>query len=374
MYRYLKFCVFTSVIAVIGILMMNTPQQKVTAQDTFDRGVMLTSIVDNVIFPAQEAFVDATVQLEADVTVFVDEPSVENLAMVQASWRHTSNMWEEIDIYAFDLQMQSAHNQVDKPPVNEEFVADILSGGEDITEEYVEGLGSTSRGLPAVEYLIFNPEMTDEDIVATFEDSHRADFLVALSQNLIRKAEDIQSYWSEDGRNYAQTFIEQDQEGGIVRGTINMIANNMFYFLEEDLQMGLGEPSGIATGTDPQPELVMSPRSGQSLQSILHHVISMHRIFNGGDSDDAVGFADYLDFLGAEFDGRPLSEVINERFENTINSMEAIEQPLEVAVVENPEQIAEVYENMRQLVIPIRADMGSQLGILITISSRDGDQ
>lgn len=375
MYRTIRLSIFAiSLVVITIVLAFNTTRQTVLADDPFDRRALLTSMVENVIIPAQQAFIDVSAQLEADVATFADDPTIDNLMLVQASWRETSNAWEEIELYAFDLRLSATHNQVDKPPLNVEFVEDILNGDEEITGDYVEGIGSTSRGLPVIEYLIFDPTLSAEEIVATFDDARRLIFLVALSQNIHDKAEEIRLYWSEDGRNYAQTFIEQDQEGGVIRGTINMIANKMFLYIEEDLDMWIGEPSGIALGTDPQPDLVESLLSGQSLQHILHHLIGMKNLFNGGEADDMLGFDDYLNFLDAEFEDRPLSEVINERFDVAIASIEAVEQPLQVAVVENPEQVAEIYENIRQLMIPMRVDMGSQFNIVMTLSDRDGDQ
>ncbi len=376
MNRNFRFSILAiSCIALAFLLTFNMNQQRVQADEQFDRRAMLTSIVENVIFPAQEAFIDTSAQLEADVATFADDPTLDNLVVVQKSWRQSSNAWEEMINYALDLRLDSFHNQVDKHPLNIEFVEGILNGDDEITENYVEGIGSTSRGLPAIEYLIFDPSLSPDEILATFDDEQRMAFLVALAQNIHNKAEEIHRYWADvDGRNYAKTFIEQDQEGGTIQGSINMIVNEMFLTLEDDLDMWIGEPSGIALGTDPQPDLVESPRSGQSAQHILHHLIGLQKLFNGGEADDMLGFDDYLDFLGAEYDDTTLSEAINARFDIAITAIESLEQPLQIAVIDNPEQVAEIYEAMRQLLIPFRADMNSQLNIVITLSDRDGDQ
>lgn len=344
------------------------------AQDSFDRRAMLQSIVDNVILPGQLAFNDASNQLASAAQDFLSEPTATALSILQQAWRSASDAWEQIAIFDLDLRLTSYHNQIDKTPPNYEFIDALLQGADEITEPYVNGIGSTSKGLPAIEYLIFSIDSTPAEIIDSFADPRRRAFLLALAQNIARKASEITDYWSPDGRQYAARFIKADQSGGELQGSMNMLVNKIFVMLATDLQMWIGEPSGIATDGEARPQLVEARRSGHSLSHIAQHLIAMQRIFNGGPAEEDLGFDDYLDFLGAMFDDRPLSAVINERFASAIASIEALELPLAAAVVEAPQDIAAIYENIRQLQIPLRADMKSHLSILITLSDRDGDQ
>ena len=344
------------------------------AQDSFDRRAMLQSIVDNVILPGQLAFNDASNQLASAAQDFVSEPTATALSTLQQAWRSASDAWEQIAIFDLDLRLTSYHNQIDKTPPNYEFIDALLQGADEITEPYVNGIGSTSKGLPAIEYLIFSIDSTPAEIIDSFADPRRRAFLLALAQNIVRKAGEITDYWSPDGRQYAARFIKADHAGGELQGSINMLVNKIFVMLATDLQMWIGEPAGIATDGEARPHLVEARRSGHSLRHIVQHLIAMQRIFNGGPAEEDLGFDDYLDFLDAEFDDRLLSAVINDRFTAAIASIEALELPLAAAVVEAPRDIAAVYENIRQLQIPLRADMKSHLSILITLSDRDGDQ
>ena len=345
-----------------------------TAQGAFDRRAMLGSIIDNVVLPGQAAFTEASRDLSAAAELFISAPDEASLAALREAWRATANAWQEIALFNMDLRLTSYHNQVYKPPANYKFIDDILAGDDDISEAYVDGIGSTSKGLDALEYLIFDPDRTAAEIVDSFADERRRQFALALAQNIERKAGEIQDYWSPDGRKYAARFVKADQAGGAVQGTINMLANKIFITLQTDLEMWLGEPSGIALDGEPHSELVESPFGRHSLSHLAQRLIGLQNVFNGGTKEDHLGFDDYLDFLGAMFDDRPLSEVINERFAAAIDSIYAIELPLAVAIIEMPEDIAALYENMRQLQILLRADMKSHLSILITLSDRDGDQ
>ena len=207
------------------------------AQDSFDRRAMLQSLVDNVILPGQATFTEASLTLSAAAEQFVREPDGDNLAALHNAWRETAEAWQEIAHFNMDLRLTSIHNQVYKPPANYDFIDDILNGDDEISEAFVDGIGSTSKGLDALEYLIFDPDKTPTEIVNAFADEGRRQFALALAQNIERKAGEIRDYWSPDGRKYADRFVKADQEGGAVQGTINMLANKIFISLQTDLEM-----------------------------------------------------------------------------------------------------------------------------------------
>ena len=350
------------------------PRHNAVAAADFDRRAMLQSIVDHVIAPGQAAFIDAADNLLAATGAFLDDPEVANLEAMQAAWRNASDAWHEIAMFSLDLRITAIHNRINKPPLNKDFVADILEGAAIIDAAAVENMGSTARGMPAIAYLIFAPNESAAAIVESLANERRRDYLLALSVNLADKARELRDHWSPEGRDYGARFVNADQAAGKIQGSINMLANKLFEHMDINLQMRLGEPSGIALGEGPRPDLVESPRSQHSLAHIKHSLLGLKALFTGGVDGAAIGFDDYLDFVGAEAESGSLSDLIKARFHAALDAIDAIDLPLSRAVVEDPDTVAAAYEALRQLVIPLRADMKSQLSILITFSDRDGDQ
>ena len=356
-------------IFIVALILCIAPAAR--ADDAFDRRAMLQSLVDQVVLPGQSAFIHAADDLLARAEAFLAAPDADTLASLQEAWRGASNAWREIAMLTFDLRVTALHNQIDKPPLNVEFVEDFLNGDATINEKAVNGLGSTTRGLPAIEYLIFAPDSSPEGIVASLDDPRRADYLRALAQNIAGKSAELRHAWSPEGRDYAKRFVNADQAAGKIQGSINMLANKIYEWLAASLEMWLGDPAGITTGEEPQPELVESPRSRHSLAQIKHNLIGLRRLYTGGDG---LGLDDYLDYFGAQAESMPLSQMIKERFDAALAAADNIETPLYDAVSEDAESVAALYEAMRQLLIPLRVDMKSQLGIVLTFSDRDGDQ
>ena len=107
---------------------------------------------------------------------------------------------------------------MDKRPTNKARLEIDISESFNIDAAHVSTLGATSRGLPVIEYLIFNPDLTLDEIVAQFVSGENADrrmaYLASAAEDLHKQARDVQSYWLPEGENYAETFRNIAGGGG----------------------------------------------------------------------------------------------------------------------------------------------------------------
>jgi len=119
-----------------------------------------------------------------------------------------------------------------------------------------------------------------------------------------------------------------------------------------------------------RPDLVEAPYSGDSLPRIIATVESLRATFNGSEG---LGFDDYLNFLGAMYEDRPLSEAINAQFDASLAALRAIDEPLETAVTADQAQVEAAYEELRTLLVLFKVDMVNHLGLTLTFNDNDGD-
>ncbi|MEZ4590081.1 MAG: hypothetical protein R3D55_02920 [Chloroflexota bacterium] len=69
----------------------------------------------------------------------------------------------------------------------------------------------------------------------------------------------------------------------------------------------------------------------------------------------------------------PLSQVIDAQFVTTLAAFDEIEGSLHTAVTTNPNQVNAAYDEVRTLLVLIKADMANHLGVTLTFNDNDGD-
>lgn len=347
-----------------GIQLTQSPAQ---AQE-FDRRAMLEGLVTETILPLHEILLEKATALEAAALAFQADPTEETLTDFQAAWQETSIAFEHIQVYGFQRVMPYM-TQIDTSPPNIPFIEGYIEiepvGTLDAA--FVQNIGSSSKGLPTLEYFIF----VEDALTQLTESQNRMDYAVGAATDVKRVAEELVMQWTPEAGGFADRFIAADGEVSSVRSAVSMLSNEMIAELEDVSRFWIGGPLGFRDGGDPQPDLVEAFYSGTSVDKLIANVEGFQMALNGlGDSPS---LADYLDFLGAEYDGVPMSEAINIQAETVITALQAIESPLQVAVIEEPGAVNVAYDEGVALLQLVKTDMASQLGITVTFSDNDGD-
>lgn len=356
-------------IIVMGLLVGCTSPQEGSTE--FTRKAMLDNLVNDIVLPLNAEFVVQTAVLETAANTFSDDPTPANQQTMQDEWRTTANLWQEAKLYEFD-RMMVLHNQIAKTPTDAEFIDDIITRGlTGLDNDFIESIGSPAKGLPAIEYLIFAEDGRNDTALARLTSNPtQMEYLLAATQNLHNKAQEVQAYWLTDGNNYANTFINADGGGETFNSSLSMLNNQMVAILESSIREKLGRPLGVAAGNGTHPEAVEAALSGNSLAQIQHNLTAVHIAFTGGAG---LGLDDYLDYLGVESEGTPLSQKINDQFATTQAALNAIQPPLKTAVSQDPATVQTAYDELNKLLILIKVDMANQLGVTITFNDSDGD-
>lgn len=356
-----------------------SPAADVTAgatADGFDRRAMLENIVNELVLPAHAALATRLAELETATRAFVAAPGPETLAAAQDAWLAANLARMAVLPYRMaPVDDSLLHNRLDNRPPRTPFIDDeILAGTMAITPEYIESIGSSSVGLGAMEYLLFDPAGGDPAVLARFTTgdgtARRGELLTALAAAMPPKAEALRRIWAADGDDYARAFIEADMDGGDLQGSFNMLANQMIGDVEEIVASRLGKPLGKRTNGEIRPDLVEAAYSGASLPRIIATLEAERATFTGGDGP---GLDDYLDFLGAMYGEEPLSRVIVAQFDAALAALRAIDEPLETAVRNDPAGVEAAYEEVRALLALLKADMVNHLGLTLTFNDNDGD-
>lgn len=344
--------------------------------DGFDRQALLENITNQVILPAHKQFEQDLQNLQPAVEHFNDNPNEETLLAVQEAWNEANLARMALLPYRIGAVEDSLlHNRLDNRPPRIKFIDEtILAGSDPISNEYLDSIGSTSVGLGAMAYLLFDPQGGSAAVLQTFMDGphvqRRHQLLAMLADNAQQQGSALLLIWLPEGQNYAQTFIDAAMDGGELQGSMNMLVNHMIYDLENIIASRLGKPAGKRSNDMVRPDLVEAPFSQTSLPRIIATVEGIQRAFSGGAG---LGFDDYLDYLDAQYESRPLSTAINDQFDATLNALRAIDGPLETAVETDRDQVDRALEELNKLLVLLKVDMANHLGVTLTFNDNDGD-
>ncbi|MEE8305577.1 MAG: imelysin family protein, partial [Candidatus Tectomicrobia bacterium] len=127
-----------------------------TSAVPFDRSHMLRHLAHQVMSPTYTAFATAVHELNRTTTPFCDAPTAVHLATLQDAWRRAVALWQRSA--AFRLGPASAvASSIDFWPTRPRLIERHLTSSQPLTAAFLASVGSAARGLPAIEYLLFDP-------------------------------------------------------------------------------------------------------------------------------------------------------------------------------------------------------------------------
>ncbi len=123
------------------------------------------------------------------------------------------------------------------------------------------------------------------------------------------------------------------------------------------------------------PKEVEGYYSGISAQLMLTQLTTVQTLYLGAGAlgGDGNGLQNYLIKIKAGYNGGLLSDTIKTYFARAVTQMQGIADPFSAAIQANPTPADAVYATAQQLVVLLKTDMPSSLGVLITFGDNDGD-
>lgn len=358
------------VIAMLPILSVSAaPQAHQGAQNNeFNRRAMLENLATGIILPLHESFLRQTEVLRAAYYSFQASSTPENLQSLQEAWCVTAQLWYKVKLFrlgrlTFAYQSRIANNV----PIATPLIDQLIEGTDTLDADALAVYGSNVVGLRTAEYLIFDPENGNTAVLQKYTDdpfaARRTEYLRLTIEDLYVNALVLLNVWSPDGANYAENFIAADDLSQ--EGSTSVLVNQMISSLEAMVTMTIGWPVGTPSRVV-HPDIVESLYSGDTVQEIRSYFEILRDTINGqGTRGNGLGFDDYLASVGATYFGMPLADALNEQVGIVLRVLDTIHEPLTTALINNPQQVRQLYHTAEDLEEMMEINMASQLGITI---------
>ena len=392
--RFLKFLYIFSALLIIqsckksGCTDPNALNYDIDAQkddngclyEDYDKLSLLTNLADNYIIPSLDAYKSKIITLNIHVDSFIVNPNISNLTLLRTNWEEALLNWQDIGFLDFGpseyilLRKQTNTFPIDTTELNN-FIS-LADWNLDYASSY------DSKGLQALDYLLFKPGYTDSELITYFQNNTNAkNYLKAVAEDLNQNINFVTNQWVSYREDFINDFevtqsnFSTNSQGSSISNIINALCLHYEFYVRRGK---VGLPLGVFNGFSQLElsELVECYYSGKSTQNLVRSINSLRKYVTGSsylNNDNGLGLDDYMDFVNAEQSTQQLSTVIDNQFLTILGELNNINGPLSEEIINNKSQITQTYQELQQLVPYIKVDMTSALGVLITYQDNDGD-
>ncbi|MEM9489210.1 MAG: imelysin family protein [Myxococcota bacterium] len=339
---------------------------------------ILVGVSDAVILPIYREF-DAQAQVLAEAgDALCAQRDADSLAAVRQAWRDARSPWKMSEAFGLgpvgDLRIDGA---VDFWPVRAGDIEDELAQTTPIDDAYIDGLGASRKGLPVLEYLLFDPDRDDAALLAELSDgdeaSRRCMYIAELAGDIAEQAATLLAAWEPGAGDFRAQLVGAGTTSEVyprLQQGFDVVVNRFIFTVQTVEGDKLAKPLGRRDGGTPQPGAVESGRSGNSLADLSDNLAGVAAVYFGRHGDQTG--AENLDALITSL--RPdLAAQIRDQLAAAQEAAQAIPPPLASAVTDSPDQVEAAFTTSKELLRLLSADMASLLGVTLTFSDNDGD-
>ncbi|MGQ0829525.1 MAG: imelysin family protein [Bacteroidota bacterium] len=366
---------YTYVITIFFMLGLTCcdPQKKdvPTPETTFDKAGMLSNIGDHIIVPAYADFKITVDSFQLSCNRFISSPTLVNLTELQTKYTEAYKNYQRISAFEFGpAENELIRYNFNTFPCNTIEINNKIASG-NMALSAASDLDA--KGFPAIDFLLYGSDQNNTTVLARFTTdanaSNAKNYLAALINELKYKTDIVNTSWN----TYVSTF--KNNTGSDVGGSIGMLVNQLNYDLEILKNAKVGIPLGKKTLGTPLPSKTEAVYSTQSLTLAKEHLMNIENIYLGRNAAETngLGLDDYVEHVGAQHPLGPLNEVIKNKFISAKTKLAAIPETLSQSVLSNASTVNAAYIELQQLVVLLKVDMPSALGVMITYQDNDGD-
>jgi predicted lipoprotein len=368
-----KLLLSLSIISLLGWTACDSGTEDNPCEVDFDQTAMFQNYANKLIIPAYSTLKQETDRLVTEIETFNNNPTDATLTDLQSAFHNVYLFWQPAAQYNFGpAEEVFLRNSVNNFPVDTAVILTNISDGGytfDSPDAY-------DKGLPALDYLLFNTYDNNTVILDRFTTNTKA---IEYKKYILDVAKDIQTrvnhvYAGWVLGEYTATFISNT---GTAAGTsLSLLVNNFNENYELIKRDKIGIPSGILTLGFKNPTKTEAYYSGYSIelaQAALQETMNMYQGSSLTGSGNGLGLDDYLTTIGTQKNGKLLSEVILEQFDAARDALFVLPGRLSDAATNNTTLVETAYNELSKQLVNIKTDMPSVMCISITYIDNPSD-
>jgi uncharacterized protein len=324
-------------------------------------------MADNVIIPAYEVFLKSCDSLIRAYNVFKVNATVSSLQNVKVKLQQCNLDYHAISVFEFGPAEQEVvrMNFNVFPTDTVQIRSNIISGNYNLTT----AANLDAKGFPALDFLFYGNNKTESQILNTFS-TNQKQYVSDVLNEMHGKANSILSAWKNSYRNTFVNSLSTD-----IGSSIGFLVNQLNYELDYLKNAKVGIPLGKKSLDVPIPDKCEAYYSKQSISHAMATLNIIENVYLGKSlsGNDGKGFDDYLTHLKVNHTNGSLNDAIKSQIAIAQTKLNAINGVLAEQITANPNAVNTAYTELVKLLVLLKTDMPSQLGVIITYQDGDGD-
>lgn len=315
--------------------------------------LQLEELYTDIISPINKDLIAKITILKSNAALLSTNNTQQQLDIVKDNWISVATIWRKSELFNVGpVNSSFIHYKINRWPIDQERIDNYIINEEDIPINFVETIGSSSKGITALEYLLFETTFNFSQ-----DDIKKIAYINSIILDIENNCIELDNIWE----SYKEEFTSSTEEG--LTGSQNRIHNAISSLTEKIIISKLGK---AIENIDHTPiDYLEAGYSENSMTFIKTNFEIIKQCFTSSN-----GFNAYL----LKVDEAETVSDINtalDRCELQVNSFSgSLKNSIENKDTEKAEAIKESFNALLKI---IKVDMAITLGNTITISDNDGD-
>jgi len=338
-------------------------------ENPFDKSALVSNMADNVIVPAYESFKKSLDSLSSEYAAFKTNPTLAALQVVKQKFQVAYIQYQRVSLFEFGpAETEIVRMNFNVFPTDTVQINSNINAG---TYNLDAANNLDAKAFPALEFLLYGLNKSENSVLQEFISSNnKKNYVSDLLLNMSTKLNSLLNAWNSGYKTTFKNSLNTD-----VGSSIGYMVNQLNFELDYLKNAKIGTPLGKKTLGIAVPASCEAYYNGNSIQLAKETLYAIETLYLGRSQsgNNGIGFDDYLAHLKSNYNGGLLSDAIANQFNLAKTKLNAIPNPLSQQVISNPTIVDEAYVELVKLLVLLKTDMPSNLGVIITYQDGDGD-
>lgn len=354
-------------IFLLGLIITSISFSACKKQVEFDKKALLENIITDYVLESYQQVLTETKTLQQAVEKFTASPDLAKLEAAQKAWKNSMEAWSKVEgLYFGPGRNQYRYLQLDNTPIRVHSIEAALADTTTINLNYIRERGSYTKGLAAIEYLLFDSNGGNTVVLQKYQNATQAVRRQAYLFHSVEHAVQLLKALLEEWKNsYAKELASQTDNsstGGIAR-----FSNVLLHLTQTIARKKVGKPLGKESGSGSvQPQLVESPYAQHSWAIIHYNLLGLQALFG----EEEKGMGSYLTYL---LGNNTNTQKISQQFKKLVALTKQRPNSLQREVSSQAAAVETIYGELRQLYTLLEENYLPYVSITLLANPDDGD-